>query len=188
MSKAQFRQSKLALTGEQSSISSDEWYTPIDVVKRMHRLWHDPDLGLLDVASCGTANQHIKADKIFTKDDSALIDMACWNSDVMFMNPPYSRKLITAFVSRFIIELNLESFDQAIVLVNSCTDTQWFYRLATKADIRIDIQGRLKFWHPDKPAKSPISGSTIFYYGEMWEEFLDIFGDLGLCYERVAMR
>ena len=186
MSKAQFGQSKLALTGEQPMISSDEWYTPIEIVERIHRLYGD--LFLIDVASCGIANQYTKADKFFTKDDSALSDVACWDCDAIYMNPPYSRKLLPQFVSRFIDELSEPSFDQAIVLVNSCTETHWFYNLAIKADVRIDIQGRLKFWHPDKPNKSPISGSTLFYYGEMWEEFMEIFGDLGLVYGEVFMR
>ena len=104
------------------------------------------------------------------------------------MNPPYSRTLIKEFTYRFLEELDCQSFYEGIVLVNSCTDPLWFHSLAYKADARIDIKGRLMFWHPDKANKNPIAGSTLFYFGENQDVFFRYFGDLGLCYKSVVYR
>ena len=176
MSKAQFSGNK-----SNSAIDSDEWYTPLNLISRVQKFYDG--MYWCDVCSTKDLNESIKASAYITKDQNALSESITWHHQGIWMNPPYSRNLISKFVNRFLQEYTKSGLiEHGIILVNSSTETGWFYDLAITANVRIDIRSRLKFWHPSKQNKSPISGSTLFYFGYNPYGFLELFGDLGLCY------
>jgi phage N-6-adenine-methyltransferase len=176
MSKPQF-----SANDTKSKIDSDEWYTPWHIIDRVQIFYNE--MYWCDVCSTKELNESIKASAYITKQENALSPLTTWHHQGIWMNPPYSRGLIGKFVDRFIEECtNNHSIEHAIILVNSSTETKWFQQLATNADIRIDIKGRLEFWHPQKENKNPISGSTLFYFGVSTRRFINLFGHLGLRY------
>ena len=79
-------------------------------------------------------------------DPDALV--ADWGEST-FCNPPYSR--VSAFVKKAVEES--KKGKTVVLLVNACTDTQWFHEyLYNKAEIRF-VKGRISFIDPKNPTK-----------------------------------
>lgn len=158
----------------------DEWYTPKIIVKRIHDFY---PYGFLDPASCQTANEVMGASKYYSVENGGGLAKK-WDLSRVWLNPPYSQPLLNLFTDKLFLELDHGEVTEALVLINSKTDTQWFHRFAEVADARLDIKGRLRFWNPKKESDHPRYPNTLFYYGHRVPEFNDIFGSLGLVYGR----
>ena len=130
------------------SSATDEWATPKDVYRDLHR-----EFGFsLDPCSDGT-NQ--KTARHFTKSDDGLTQP--WAPETVFMNPPYSE------IDKWIRKAWEESQKGAIVvaLIPSRTDTRWWHSYCMRArEIRF-IRGRLKFGDAVNSAPFP-SAIVIF--------------------------
>jgi ParB family chromosome partitioning protein len=148
---------------------NNEWYTPAEIIESARVVLGNIDL---DPASCEIANKVVKADKIFTIDDNGLEQE--WYGNV-WLNPPYASELIGLFCDK-LVESNL---NQAIVLVNNATETQWFSTLINKASAVIFPKGRVKFYMPDGKTGAPLQGQAIIYIGSNPEEFLQEFKKFG---------
>jgi hypothetical protein len=74
-----------------------------------------------------------------------------WHGTV-WLNPPYSKGLIDAYVDKAIHEWNDVNrpgdklVERMLILVNSQTDTNWYHTLAKNATRIFHYRGRLKFW------------------------------------------
>ena len=189
MGKYQIVKNSQDLTLQQSSPTTDEWFTPLGILALVQQFYKDKSW--LDVASCELAQKYVKAPLgFFSKENSAL--NASWEADAVWMNPPYSQALISHFAKRFLwayygaIDLGFEpEIKEGLVLTNSSTECNWFQMLAQGADIRLDIRGRLKFWHPERQSKNRATqGQTIFYFGDRRTEFMKVFEHLGLFYSK----
>jgi len=75
----------------------------------------------LDPATCEEAQAEINAPTYYTKKENGLARP--WFGRV-FLNPPYSMPLIEEFTQKVIEEYDTGRIDQAVVLVNNCTDTK----------------------------------------------------------------
>lgn len=166
---------------------NNEWYTPPHIIEAARRT-----MGMitLDPASNVIANQIVKADVFYTEGNSGLTK-GPWQGKI-WMNPPYAKGLIDQFVDKFIESMTTwqepgRMTDEALVLVNNCTETKWFHRLANDAVGLCLLKKRLKFLNPDlKPAKSPIQGQVILYFGPahgFYYRFERNFEHLGLCFK-----
>lgn len=173
----------------QSSPSTDEWFTPLGILALVQQFYADKQW--LDVASCELAQEYVKAPLgFFSKENSALD--GSWEADAIWMNPPYSQALVSHFAKRFLWAYHGAPYlgfepviKEGLVLVNSSTETNWFQMLAQSASIRLDIRGRLKFWHPERQSKNRATqGQTIFYFGNRTKEFMSTFNYLGLFYSK----
>ena len=100
----------------------------------------------LDAASCPEAQKRVRAGRYFTKADNALERE--WYGRT-FLNPPYSRGKIGAFIDKLLVELQSGRVTEAILLVNSCADTAWFRKAARAAAMICFTEGRIKFIKPD---------------------------------------
>ena len=132
----------------------------------------------LDPASCPEAQKRVAARRYFTKADNALERE--WYGRI-FLNPPYSRRKIGAFIDKLLVELQSGRVTEAILLVNNCADTAWFRRAARAAAMICFTEGRIKFIKPDgKKLGSPPKGQVFFYYGRDPEKFRARFRLIGL--------
>ncbi len=134
-------------------------------------------LGEIDLDPCSNSQYHLNvpAKGCFTKEDDALAQP--WVGRV-FMNPPYGNKT-GDWVEKLCAEFESGHVTQALILVASCTETEWFHRLRQYP--RCFIRGRLKFI--SQKNHYPVTfGSVAFYLGRTSQglnRFVEAFKELG---------
>ena len=146
-----------------------EIYTPTPWVERARSAMGSIDL---DPASCEVAQRVVKATKWFDKEQNGLAQP--WRGNV-WLNPPYGRGLIDHFIEKLITERR--NYAQAIALVHSRTDTDWFQRLG---DIAVAIafpRGRINFYNETGRCQSAVYGNGFVYIGHRLDAFLKTFAD-----------
>ena len=116
----------------------------------------------IDPGSTPEANACIKSTTFYSSDDNGL--ERPWAGRV-WMNPPYATPLVGLFCQRLVEHLHRGEVTDALVLVNNATETGWFRTLADVASARCDPEGRVRFWHPQKDAATPLQGQTVLYFG-----------------------
>ena len=149
-------------------IPGDEWGTPGEYIELAREVMGGIDL---DPASNEYAQRTVQAARYFTKDDDGLTQP--WTGRV-FLNPPYSRRLIGRFADKLITEYEAGSVTEALVLTQSRTDTRWFRKLVDVSICYCDV-GRIHFEKIDGVGNSPRDGNTFFYLGEHATRFYDVF-------------
>jgi phage N-6-adenine-methyltransferase len=152
----------------------NEWYTPLKFIKSARLVMGSITL---DPASSNEANEIVKAETIYTKEDDGLTKS--WFGNV-WLNPPYSQPLISHFSNKLIDELS--NINQACVLTNNATETEWYQRMLERCDAVCFIKGRIKFLDLDGDATgAPLQGQSIMYFGESINEFDTEFSKYGIC-------
>lgn len=146
-----------------------EWYTPERYIESARKVMGSIDL---DPASCTVVNETVKARKYYTIEDNGLAHE--WAGKI-WLNPPYSD--VQKFVAK-LIECR-DNIDQAIVLVNNATETQWFRDLTSIASAIVFHTGRLRFIKPGQGLSAPMQGQAFIYIGVKPEEFLAEFSQYG---------
>lgn len=138
---------------------SDQFMTPPDVIELARK-----SMGSIDVdpASNYVAQNYVQASTFCIAPDDTeshvkwthqghkktlLIDGLAqpWHGSV-WLNPPYSNGNIELFVDKAITEWIKNRVTNMIMLVNSSTDTKWFHKLCSHADLGLFWSGRIKFW------------------------------------------
>lgn len=150
---------------------NNEWYTPANIIEAARAAMGSIDL---DPASNEIANKVVKAGTYYTIDDNGL--EKTWFGNV-WLNPPYASDLIVKFIDKLIEEG--ANFDQAVVLVNNATETEWFCKLVSIADSVCFPKGRVKFYMPDGKTGAPLQGQAIVYIGERPDRFHAEFARIG---------
>lgn len=154
---------------------NNEWYTPLEYIELAREVMGSIDL---DPASSEKANEVVNAARYYTAEDDGLSQE--WHGNV-WLNPPYSSELITKFTDKFIMSARDKAIDQAVILVNNATETEWFSRLAGIADAVCFPKGRVKFYAPDGKIGAPLQGQAILYFGAYADCFVDTFRRKGWC-------
>ena len=150
----------------------NEWYTPAEYADMARSVMGSIDL---DPASCDEANEAIKADAYYTKEDDGL--SKDWHGNV-WCNPPYSRDLMPAFVEKLKDSYASGQVRQAILISHNNTDTAWFHSLASVASAICFPKKRIRFYRGDDIA-APTNGQAFFYLGMETEAFKDAFCGVG---------
>ena len=136
---------------------NNEWYTPGYIIESARSAMGSIDL---DPASCEEAQQTVKARDYYDINDSGLEGV--WGGNV-WLNPPYSRGLCSAFVDKFIYEKS--NIDNCIILVNSATSTKWFHKLIDNCEMMCLFNKRIKFIAPGgMVSESPKYDQVAFFY------------------------
>lgn len=150
-------------------------YTPPEYVEPVRTVMGSIEL---DPCSDETAQRVVKADRYFTEEDNGLEQD--WVAETLFMNPPYSKKLLPKFVDKLIDELEAKRTKQAIMLVNACPDTAWFRKAAASCKAICFVAVRIPFWTPQGETVAPTQGQAYFLYGKGLNEFRKEFSKLGI--------
>lgn len=189
----------------------DEWLTcPESVLPRVRRVMPEIDL---DPASNDVAAAYIGARRYCVAPDTmGPLAPNCirdglsipWLRNV-WCNPPYSAGLIDAFTSKLLAEWRAQHIDQAIYLVNSSTDSQWYHDALAECNAALLWRGRIKFWKifdgaahrvwegqksiedrakdlslKPKIGNSPMYQSSLFYFGSNVQTFVEAFSGCGV--------
>lgn len=150
---------------------NNEWYTPKEYIEAARTAMGSIDV---DPASSDIANEVVKAAEYYTAETNGLDKKLHGN---VWMNPPYASDLIGKFISKIVEER--ADYDQAIVLVNNATETEWFNKLITVATAVCFPKSRVKFYMPDGKTGAPLQGQAVIYIGENVSEFLTAFQNFG---------
>lgn len=150
----------------------NEWYTPPQYIESARRVMGKIDL---DPASSECANEVVKAKKYYDESTNGLFQI--WKGNI-WMNPPYAQPLIFDFI----LKLETEVYDQAIVLVNNATETKWGQKLLELSNAVCFHTGRIRFVSPDgELGDAPLQGQMIAYIGKNYKEFISEFKQYGIC-------
>lgn len=147
----------------------NEWYTPAEYLHAAREVMGGIDL---DPASTREANTIVQAEQFCTIADDGLTQD--WYGRV-WLNPPYAQPLIGKFAEKLVDEYVRDNIEQACVLVNNATETEWFLHMASVANAFCFPKTRIKFWAPDRSTASPLQGQAFMYLGEHYLEFTRIF-------------
>ena len=150
---------------------NNEWYTPAEYIEAAREAMGSIDT---DPASNDIANKIVKAEKYYTIETNGLAHD--WHGNV-WMNPPYSSDLITKFIEK--LKEQRRNYEQAIILVNNATETQWFYEIVKIASAVCFPKSRVKFYMPDGKTGAPLQGQAVLYVGNNTEKFISAFGGIG---------
>lgn len=152
---------------------SDEWYTPLEIIEAAREVLGEIDL---DPATCEFAQQRIKAQRYFTKDDDGLAQLWCGR---VWLNPPYSPKLAREFADKLIAEWRAGRVTSAVMIQNASTDTGWFHALAAESTLCL-TRGRINFDREDGKGSQNRYGQVLFYFGGDALRFEQVFSRFGL--------
>jgi hypothetical protein len=156
-----------------------ERYTPWEYIEAVCKVLGEIDL---DPASCVEAQSVVRAKRYFTvKDDGLQLE---WHGRV-FLNPPYHKQLLPAFVSKLVAEVGSGRVTSAILLTNNCTDTGWFAEAHSVCDALCFTRGRIGFTVPGGSVVAPTQGQCFFYFGTDVEKFADVFLTIGIGMQRL---
>lgn len=144
---------------------NNEWYTPARHIEIARQVMGGIDC---DPATSEIANQTVKAETFFTAADDGLAQT--WRGRV-WMNPPYAQPLINDFAEAVSAKFESGEIDQACILVNNATETQWFQRMLSVASAVCFPKSRIKFIDPSGKPSAPLQGQAIIYMGDNVKAF-----------------
>ncbi|MBF0097158.1 MAG: Rha family transcriptional regulator [Magnetococcales bacterium] len=164
---------KMLKSGGQAAMASlsgvNEWYTPSKWIEMARTVMGSIDV---DPASHYVAQRMVQADDWHDQERDGL--KYDWPGNV-WLNPPYARGLIDQFVDKLLDQVAAGETKQAVVLVDSRTDTKWFNKLCSMASAVAFTRGRVHFYNETAKASSPVCGSAFFYFGQRAQKFKQSF-------------
>lgn len=150
---------------------NNEWYTPSNIIEAARTAMGSIDV---DPASNDIAQQTVKAGTYYTAEMNGLDKE--WVGNV-WLNPPYASDLIGKFIDKLVSEK--QNYNQAIVLVNNATETEWFNKIVSISSMVCFPKSRVKFYMPDGKTGAPLQGQAVLYIGKNAESFYKAFKEIG---------
>lgn len=150
---------------------NNEWYTPSEYIEAARQAMGSIDL---DPASSDMAQRTVRAATYYTTESNGLDKT--WSGNI-WMNPPYASDLIGKFISKLSEER--QNYNQAVVLVNNATETEWFRMLISEASAVCFPKGRVRFYMPDGKTGAPLQGQAVVYIGDRTDSFFEAFSRIG---------
>ena len=164
---------KLFVHGSHNLNGKIEWYTPPQFIESARKVMGGIDL---DPCTSKLAQKTVQAKKFYTIDDDGLQHK--WSGKV-WLNPPYSAKVIVAFVEKLIAHLDDRTVSDCIMLTHNNADTLWFHKAAARCAVACFTRGRVRFYDERGTANSPTHGHCFMYFGPNMLEFTEEFEQYG---------
>jgi phage N-6-adenine-methyltransferase len=155
-------------------------YTPLEYIEAARQVMGSIDL---DPASCELAQETVQAGVYYTAADDGLNQD--WVGNV-WLNPPYTARVINGFVSKLCGCVTDGCVPQAVLLTNNNTDTSWFHEALESAAYVCFTRGRIGFNTPDGKVTCPTNGQSFFYFGKRAKAFSKVFSQFGAILNVVA--
>lgn len=142
---------------ERSAQTTDEWYTPIEIIRSLGKFDFDPCAPLFPLWKT--------AETMYNKTDDGLSKE--WQGRV-FLNPPYSHPLIDRFIEK------MAQHNNGIALLYNRCDSAMFQEIIFRKAVAMKfLAGRIKFFRPDGTrGNSPGCGSILVAFGRENGEIL----------------
>jgi len=157
----------------------EESYTPEQYIESARKVMGGIDL---DPASNDMAQHTVMAAEYYTVEDDGLTKD--WHGKV-WMNPPYTARIINQFITKLVDGYNDGSITDAIVLTNNNTDTAWFHEAVNSCSAVCFTAGRINFVKRDGSTSSPTNGQSFLYFGKHLQAFKKEFSAYGSIMEIV---
>jgi len=154
-----------------------EYYTPSHIIE-LARTVMDGRIHT-DPFSSPVANERVKASRIYTKEDDALLPENKWTGNV-WMNHPFGREMNKKAIQKLISEYKNGNMTQACCITFAATSEGWFMPLL--AFPQCFIHGRTNYYLADGTLKKGVTkGSVVTYVGsiENYERFKEVFDSIG---------
>jgi phage N-6-adenine-methyltransferase len=165
----------MTATTSASEHDGDAWGTPVEYLAAVRTVFGGV-IGL-DVATNAKAQERVRAEHFYTREDDGLIQP--WKADSLWNQPPFSDPLVAQFCNRFVDQFAAGSFVQGITLVNACTETVWFQRLLGVSAVCFPNK-RIAFLDAaGVPVKGNAYRQAVFYVGPKLPLFAKVFGEFG---------
>jgi hypothetical protein len=156
------------------STGESEWYTPSIYIEAARQVMGSIDC---DPASSKKANEIVKAATYFTKQTDGRKQV--WHGNI-WLNPPYTQPLVSEFCELLVKKYKEGEVQQACVLVNNATETNFFQEMLTVCSVVCFIKGRVKFVDTEgKESGAPLQGQAILYFGKQHQKFAEAFRQFG---------
>jgi DNA N-6-adenine-methyltransferase (Dam) len=149
---------------------NDECYSPPILLNAARRVLGTIDL---DPASCAAAQKTVKAGLYYDKQTDGLQHE--WRGKMIFLNPPFSTKLIRPFTEKFLTEWKAGRITAAIIVCLNTTDTKWAQPLLTESDVVCFWKGRIPF----ETEGHCQWGHMVCYFGPEKRRFAECFKEFG---------
>ena len=128
---------------------SVEWDTPTSLRKELNARF-----GTFDLDAASRIDNPMKALRVITKEQDALLIETEWKGNTVYLNPPYGR-IISCFIQKAIFEFEVGNAKKIVMLLPSRTCTRWFHKIYQREDVKIEfIKGRLRY-NDSNPAPFP---------------------------------
>ena len=136
--------------------ASQDWYSPKECVEATRLVMGG--IGL-DPASSAVAQARVRADRYYDQETDGL--SMPWEARSVFMNPPYKRGVVDAFVRKLLLHLERGDVGMAVLLVNAHTSTRWFQAALAASSCFCLPRNRLKFTNKDGREVRSASDSVL---------------------------
>ena len=155
----------------------DEWHTPPHIIECARAVMGSIDL---DPASSTVAQETVQAKNYYSKEDNGLEKE--WRGNVL-LNPPNANDLMVPFIDKLLSS----EINQAMVLVNNATETEWGNKLLEAASIVCFLQTKGKDFNQEgSSGGAPLQGQMLVGIGVDVGRFTEKFGDMGAILGRVV--
>jgi ParB family chromosome partitioning protein len=159
----------------------DEWHTPVQYLKMARDVLGGVDL---DPASSAFAKRRYDFGpqcRHYTKADNGLTKP--WHGRV-WLNPPFSKGNMSAFVDKLLQEYDSGRVTSAILLTNAFTPNVWWQKAGHAAAAICLMKKRINFESEGRETPGgQIFGQSFFFFGCDAAPFIETFRPHGVCVE-----
>ena len=161
---------------------SNEWYTPPYIIDAAREVMGGIEL---DPASCAMAQETVRADRYYSKEDDGLSQE--WKARTVWLNPPFGKDYgsLDAWIDKLINECKSGNARTSIALLPSSIHTSGFHSLCGYPICF--TRKRVRFIRPyEDQCQSNLYGNVFVYLGSNEQKFIEVFSKLGTVVKRVS--